>query len=588
MEGVTKTQHVLWFDDCTTDLAHRIGGKALGLGVLLNHGFAVPPGFTVTTDAYQACVTAADLTDRIAEILDQTSNNREASEQISTLFTEDMLTDDVAAAITNAYEQLGGADVAVAVRSSATAEDMAEASFAGQQETYLWVRGAEEVRKHVIRCWASLFTQRAIDYRARIEIPLEGLAMGVVVQQMVPAEAAGVIMTLHPVSGNRSQIYIESAFGLGEIVVRGEVDADRFCVDKKALSIVSKEIGNKERAYHFDEGEVRLVDVPASEREQESLSESEVRAAAELARQVEDHFGKPMEIEWAIATNPDSGEREPFLLQARPETIWSNRPAPVSPEKVRGRFDGWDNLQSWTDPGRHWTTSIVGEDIPGVATPLCWSLWSHALELCARDSGYRMGVLTHAERRVPDRMEDRFVRISYGRVAAQIEYLTMLGDRMPGTSGAEVAESLFGRVPESIEFQPTSRRYPIIAWRFPWAFLSGPFRIRRVAREFDAWYEETVARLPNLGDEEAVALFHEAAERFETAMKEQTIGLLAIVQPTLRRPRETGREDRRRRHLHLDRPDRGSRARGRPRQLEGLPRGVGRRAGRSPARLPRP
>lgn len=534
---IMKTQYVLSLKECTADRAGRIGGKALGLGIMLNQGLAVPPGFTVTTDAYRACVATAGLTDRISGLLDKTPNTREASALIKALFRDDMLTDDVAAAITEAYERLGGSDVAVAVRSSATAEDAADASFAGQQETYLWIRGAAEVRRHVVRCWASLFTQRAIDYRSRISVPLEGLAMGVVVQQMVPAEAAGVIMTLHPVSGDRSQIYIESAFGLGEIVVRGEVEADRFCVDKGTLSIRSEELGDKERAYHFDEkhGVVRLVDVPPSERKRRSLSEKEVRATAELAKRVEGLFGKPMDIEWAIASSPNKGSRELFLLQARPETVWSNKPAKagISVADVRGRHDEWDPLQSWSDPGEYWTTSSMGEAIPGVATPLCWSLWGNSAEHAARESVYRMGLLTRTERRVPDRMQDRFIQMFYGRAACKVEFQTMIGDRMPGTTGERTAVSVFGRVPEDMGFRPTKRRYPIIALRFPWTFFITPRLLRKAESRGNAWYEEAVVRVPDLNLEEAVALFREAAEWFDYTTRLQADAMMCVSQVLL-------------------------------------------------------
>ncbi len=534
-------KYVLQLEDCSGE-TEKVGGKAGGLGSLLEYGLPVPPGFAVTTDAYRACVEAAGLADRIVELLEEgksAESSEAASERIQALFSDDVLTDEVAAEITEAYERLGGSEeIPVAVRSSATAEDTADASFAGQQESYLWIRGSDAVRRHVVRCWASLFTERAIDYRARLGIPPEDLAMGVVVQEMVPAEAAGVMMTIDPVHGDRSKLYVESAFGLGEIVVRGEVEADRITIDKETLSPVSEEISEKERAYRFDEehGEVRLVEVPASQRGERSLSEREVTALAKLGNQVEEAFGMPMDVEWAVAAGSDD-PREVFLVQARPETVWSKMEAPpassngAGPDAVRGRHDPWDNLQSWTDPRLHWTTSIIGEDVPGVATPLCWSLWGPGSEYGARESLYASGALTRAERRVPDAVEDRWIRIFYGRLAAQVEFMALLGDRMPGTSGEEAVTSIFGRVPETMKFRPTKRRYPLIAAHLPFTFLTIPARVRAVSREYKAWWQESVTRLPTLSHEETIEVFKEGAERFNRGTALQGTALFCVVQP---------------------------------------------------------
>lgn len=329
--------HVLWFADCTPDCTGRVGGKALGLGSLLREGLQVPPGFTVTTDAYRECVTARGLGAEIARLLDCPDSpeaQQRASEGIRALFEECCLAEDVAAEIASAYEQLcEGEPAAVAVRSSATAEDTAEASFAGQQESYLWIRGAEAVARHVTRCWGSLFTPQAICYRARLGVPLEDLAMGVVVQQMVPAEAAGVMMTIDPLTGDRSQISIEASYGLGVAVVGGEVTPDRFSVDKVTLEIRSQAVAAKPVAYRFDPeaGEVRLFDVPEEAQALPCLSPEEVVAVAALGKRIERALGAPQDIEWAVAGGASSGPREVFLLQTRPETVWSRRASePVS------------------------------------------------------------------------------------------------------------------------------------------------------------------------------------------------------------------------------------------------------------------
>jgi phosphoenolpyruvate synthase/pyruvate phosphate dikinase len=333
--------HVLWFEECDGACAERVGGKALGLGSLCREQLQVPPGFAVTTDAYRECVVASGLQGEIARLLDgadEPEAQQRASERIRVLFDDGCMDSAVAFEIASAYEALmyrsvgGPGPLAVAVRSSATAEDRAEASFAGQQESYLWIRGAAEVIQHIARCWGSLFTPQAISYRAHLGVPLEGLAMGVVVQQMVAAEAAGVMITLDPLTGDRSQISIESSFGLGLAVVGGEVNPDRFSVDKVMLTLRSQHLSAKHAAYRHDPeaGGVVLVDVPEAEQSLPSLTLDEVLAVAALGKKVERSLGAPQDIEWAVAPGP-SGGREVFLLQTRPETVWSQRqPTTVS------------------------------------------------------------------------------------------------------------------------------------------------------------------------------------------------------------------------------------------------------------------
>jgi cytochrome P450 len=253
--------HVRWpvailaLEDCT-DVA-QVGGKALSLGAMLRAGFPVPGGFAVTTGAF--------------------ASGRVPEQEIRA-----------------AYAALGD-DVPVAVRSSATSEDGADASFAGQYDTYLWVTGADEVIRHVERCWGSLNTGRALAYRRdrQIDEPL----MAVAVQRMVAARAAGVAMTLNPSNGDRSKIAVEAAPGVGEAVVSGEVTPDHFLVDKVMLDVVATR--------------------PATG----CLSTVEVRQIARMAKLVEQHYGRPQDIEWAI--DPSGAV---FLLQARPETVWANKP----------------------------------------------------------------------------------------------------------------------------------------------------------------------------------------------------------------------------------------------------------------------
>jgi pyruvate,water dikinase len=311
--------HVIWLAECDEGCAELVGRKATGLGHLLRNGFAVPPGFAIGTAAYREHVEHNRLAPAIERSLADAPED--ASQRIRDLFEGSTPSGQLQEEVLQAYEQLGGERCPVAVRSSANAEDLADASFAGQQETYLWLLGGDQVLKHLLRCWASLFTTQAIAYRAHRGVAVFDLAMGVVVQQMVPAEVAGVMMTLDPISGDRSTITIEAAYGLGAAVVNGEITPDRFCVDKASLIIRERVRGDKHLAYRFDPtvAGTRTAPVPPRQQRELCMSDREVAQLAELGRRMEHAMdGHPQDIEWAI-----DGERAIYLLQARPETVWS-------------------------------------------------------------------------------------------------------------------------------------------------------------------------------------------------------------------------------------------------------------------------
>jgi cytochrome P450 len=261
--GAPPTEHVVPFARCGTGDVATVGGKAASLGTLLEAGLPVPPGFAVTTAAFAAHLAADGLGERVAAAIagvdpaDPTALDAAAAEARALIESAPMPAE-VAAAIADAYAELcagatetDAAGLPVAVRSSATAEDSADASFAGQQDTYLWVVGAEEVLAHVKRCWASLWSARSIAYRHDKGIPEGEVLMGVAVQRMVLARAAGVAMTLNPANGDRSKIAIEASFGLGETVVGGTVTPDAFLVDKVMLDVVQTTLsaqGDRARA----------------------------------------------------------------------------------------------------------------------------------------------------------------------------------------------------------------------------------------------------------------------------------------------------------------------------------------------------
>ncbi len=307
----------------------RVGGKAIGLIDMAAAGLPVPPGFVVSADAF-----ARSHGDVVGRVLGRVraegpGADTEALEELAAGARAEMTATPVAAAVAEAvaaaYRELAvdGVNTPVAVRSSALAEDSAEASFAGGHDTYLWVTGEEEVVDAVGRCWASLFTARAISYRLEHGIDT-GWEMAVVVQQMVPARAAGVMMTVNPITGDRASIVVESVYGLGEGLVSGSVTPDRFVVSKVTGDILERGIGEKlhEVVRDPESGTGTVMREIGPERSGEpSVTDEEVAELSEIGRRAERHYGSPQDLEWAI----DDGI---FVLQCRPDTIWSARPRP--------------------------------------------------------------------------------------------------------------------------------------------------------------------------------------------------------------------------------------------------------------------
>ncbi|HID72576.1 TPA: phosphoenolpyruvate synthase, partial [Candidatus Micrarchaeota archaeon] len=236
----------------------------------------------------------------------------------------------LSSSIVSAYETLCSEcetpRVPVAVRSSATAEDLPTASFAGQQETYLWIQGAEQVCEKVQRCWASLFTPRAISYRVKNGFSHHKVLISVGVQKMVNSKAAGVMFTLNPIDGDLSKVVIEAAWGLGETVVSGSVNPDKFVVDKVLMETTEKTISEKHIQCIYDSSTqgVAEVEVPEKLQNRCCLEEREIRELVSLARKIEDHYGIPMDIEWSI-DKEIAFPRNVFIVQARPETVWTQK-----------------------------------------------------------------------------------------------------------------------------------------------------------------------------------------------------------------------------------------------------------------------
>ncbi|MBW3605445.1 MAG: PEP/pyruvate-binding domain-containing protein [Actinobacteria bacterium] len=301
---------------------------------MLAAGLPVPPGFAVTTDAFETLRAHADLRTFVAERLaavegEDPTGLRAASTEIRRHIEAVSLPAEVDRAIRDAYDALsrhcGVDDVPVAVRSSATAEDLPDASFAGEHDTYLWVRGGEAVTQHVRRCWSSLFTDRAIAYRRHTGHDHEQLSMSVGVQKMIEPRAAGVAFTLNPTDGDRSQIAIDAAWGFGEAVVGGEVTPDNFVVDKVLREIVSRTISPKTTEYRLNGDTVERATVDDVRCRTACLTDDEIQEVAAMARRAEQHYGCPQDVEWAIDRHLPDGENV-VLLQSRPETVWSTTP----------------------------------------------------------------------------------------------------------------------------------------------------------------------------------------------------------------------------------------------------------------------
>ncbi len=328
------TNFVVWYDRYEPEHKPFVGGKNASLGEMMRAEMPVPPGFALTTDAYNMIWGNKELVDRVNELLrgldhDDFANNVEVSNQIRALIEAEPVPEAVVEALSTAYaalcEHCGVEDLPVAVRSSATAEDLPDASFAGQQDTFLWVRGLPAVIENTRRCWSSVFTDRAIAYRHQMGYLHTAIAMSVAVQKMVDPVASGVAFTLNPSNGDRSQVAIDASWGLGEAVVSGEVTPDNFLVDKVLREVIKREISTKHIEYRLtDQGMVEKLPVEPERQNAPSVTDDDLIAVAMLARRAEKHYGCPQDVEWAVDRHLPTGENV-VMLQSRPETVWSQK-----------------------------------------------------------------------------------------------------------------------------------------------------------------------------------------------------------------------------------------------------------------------
>lgn len=352
------TAFTLRFEDEGCLDAREVGGKGKGLAEMTQAGLPVPPGFAVGAGAYRAFLDQGELREEVATVLrrldaaDQASM-ADAAREIEGILGAHPLPDEVASEIEQAYlelcEKLGVPDLPVAVRSSATAEDSAADSFAGEFETWVDITGVAGVVEHVHRCYVSVYADRVLHYALGRGIDLNGVEMAVVVQKVARARAAGVMFTLDPISGDRSRIVLEASWGLGLSVVGGEVTPDRFIVNKIGLTLREQVVGDKRVQYLHGNG---AVEVPAEQQAEFCLREDEVLALAGLGKALERTHKAPQDIEFAIDSDLPDGENV-LLLQCRPETVWSS--VPRTP-----KFDKGAGVMSWVTSGITDASSISG------------------------------------------------------------------------------------------------------------------------------------------------------------------------------------------------------------------------------------
>lgn len=294
------------------------GGKGASLGEMTQAGFTVPPGFVIVAQAYEKFLKECKIDGKIADLLkgldvENTEQLDKVANQIQKHILDEKFPDEIAKEILAGYKELG--DIFVAARSSATAEDLPGASFAGQQATYLNIKGDEKLIEGVQKCWASLFTARAIYYRQTKGFDHMKTLIAVVVQQMVDSRVAGVAFSVNPIDGNKNDIIIEGSFGLGEAVVSGQVTPDLYIVHKDTLKIHEKTINEQTWGFYRDPNTGNTIKKDVPNPAEQVVKDKEIEAIGAMTKKVEEHYGTPQDTEWAV-----DEKGQVYLLQARPIT----------------------------------------------------------------------------------------------------------------------------------------------------------------------------------------------------------------------------------------------------------------------------
>ncbi|WP_120077930.1 PEP/pyruvate-binding domain-containing protein [Aurantiacibacter odishensis] len=323
---------VAWFADVGIADRPTVGGKGGSLGELTQAGIDVPPGFVVTVAAFEQFLEKLEAREPIRPLVEALDPQdlgaaTKLSEQLRVRVMEEAMPTEVQDALKTAHARLCEDGQPVAVRSSATTEDAEDASFAGLQDTFLWVLDADDMIERVRECWASLYSVESMTYRRKQDFPEVGVAMAVVVQRMVDAKCAGVMFTRSPTTGDKSVITIEGAWGLGSSVVSGEVTPDKWVLGKITGEISQRDISDKHaRQVPAEGGGIVEIENDDERRKSPCLTDDELLALREVGRRIERHYGKPQDIEWAL-----DQDGKVLLLQSRPETVWAMKDAESAP-----------------------------------------------------------------------------------------------------------------------------------------------------------------------------------------------------------------------------------------------------------------
>ncbi|MDD4251420.1 MAG: PEP/pyruvate-binding domain-containing protein, partial [Candidatus ainarchaeum sp.] len=340
--------NILWFNEVSMKDVDQVGGKGASLGEMVQNNFPVPNGFVVTSKAYFDFLDEAGIKQKVVLTIDNidVENTQELetkSKEIRELILKSQMPLEIKSEIVNSYEKLNtkennGSSTLVAVRSSATAEDLPEASFAGQQETYLNVLGNEDLLLSVRKCWASLFTARAVYYRKKQGFGTKKVGLCVVVQKMIQSDVSGIMFTADPV-GDETKIVVEAGFGLGETVVSGSITPDNYIIDKDSFKIISKKINKQEFMLVKENGvnvEIKLGENKAS---MQKFSDEKIIELSKIGKTIEDHYAKPMDIEWGMENNIL------YIVQARPITTLGKKTSTKEDVKqVEKSFSGKEIL----------------------------------------------------------------------------------------------------------------------------------------------------------------------------------------------------------------------------------------------------
>lgn len=313
-----KNENILWFKDINKNLIPQVGGKGANLGEMLNAKFPIPNGFVVTAHAYEQNMIKSKILEKIENLEKNADVNNieeltKRSEQIKKIILDFPIEQKLKTEIISAYRKLGQKTL-VAVRSSATAEDLPNASFAGQQDTYLNIFGEEELIKHVKKCWASLFNPRAIFYRQKQNFPIEKVKIAVVVQKLVKSDVSGILFTANPATSNINETVVEACYGLGEAIVSGSLTPDTYIVSNKNGKILSKNISAQTWLDVRDKLGIKKETVPKEKQKLQKMTDEQIIKFAKIGLQIDKHYEKPQDIEWAIENN------ELFVVQSRPIT----------------------------------------------------------------------------------------------------------------------------------------------------------------------------------------------------------------------------------------------------------------------------